>query len=153
MFRAVWVFLVGISATLGILSSFAADRTLTYYRISEKSLEDVDSSPYYLIVDSSDLKKYPRSVVTFTVTTDRKASRGPAALMPAGNDKPPEKIRAKRHYTMINEGVFGRHGEPMLTFYQKSNTVFVGFVGKEGKTFYFKKVSPPSADLAQHQTQ
>lgn len=131
------------AANLGV----ASDRTRTIYRISEKSAEDVDSSPYLLTVSSNNLKQYPRSIVTFLVTTDLPSKNRSIASAAAGAEQTDAsmssvpKLRAKRHYTLIQQDEFGRSGKTHVSFDRKNGTVFLDFVGKGGKTFYFKEVT------------
>lgn len=125
------------------LSLDAGERMVKRYRIDERSVSQLEQSPYLLTVTSGDLVKYPRSVVTFVVSTER--GRSPSSIIP--NDP----VSAKRHYSMMSKDEFGHAGTPQVIFDREAGTVFIGFVGgKEGKKYFFKEL-PPVPEIAQHQ--
>ncbi|MBI3542596.1 MAG: hypothetical protein HY075_04905 [Deltaproteobacteria bacterium] len=118
------------------LPAVASERITKTFKINEKGAAYVESSPYLLTLTSSDLKKYPKSVVTFVLRTI--LGRMPSAIAPA--DKQVVRLFAKRHYRMLGDNKFGRAGDAQVIFNRKAGTVFVGFVGETGKTFFYKEV-------------
>lgn len=164
--------LASLGVLLCLIASFptwASDRIYKYYRLSESKTADFDHSPYLLTVSSHDLSIYPHSVVNFTVSTDAvlaaqalaaaqaaSAARTPASVEPA--DSKPDaakpdivKFSGRRHYSLIEENVFGRSGVSHVVFNRAEGTVYLDFIGaKEGKTFYYKEVAPPNQVVATH---
>lgn len=134
-------------STLSLTQAIASERETAYYRIDTRGPEFVDKSPYILAVRSADLARYPKAVVTFTVTTE--FGRAPSAIAPP--ETKPERIFGRRHYRMIAKDEFGRAGIPEVVFDRGAGTVYIGFIGREGKTFYYKEVNSAVADSARHQ--
>jgi hypothetical protein len=118
----------------------ASERHQHRYRIAEKSLTNVDKSPYTLVVTSEDLTKFPHSVVIFEVKTEN--SRAPSAVAPAENAV--ERLRAKRYFLRINDSEYGHRGEAQVVFNRKAHSVYIGFLGKTGRTFFYKELDDVS---------
>lgn len=130
--------------------SFASERTNKYYRIAE-SREALESSPYVLTITSGDLNRFPKSVVTISVTTEH--GREPNALLVAEKQVPSE-VFGRRHYVRLGDHEFGRRGTPVsahVKFDVEAGTVFVPFIGKVGTTYFYKPLTSMSASLAQRQ--
>lgn len=106
----------------------ADDRTSTCFRVDERGPQFIESSPLVLCVTASDLKRYPKSVVTFTLTK-----------YPDDGGKP--ELLATRHYKQIRDGEFGRRvsrtkRRAYVTFDTSERTVELAFVSKEFKSKY-----------------
>ncbi len=142
-----WMICVCIVALAVPLSLDAGQRIVKQYRIGEQP-NRVEQSPYILTLTSGDLNKYPRSVVTVTLSTER--GRSISSIAP-GQTPAPERLSAKRHYTMMTDDQFGHAGTPEVIFDREAGTVFIGFIGgKEGKTYFFKEISSVRPEVAQH---
>jgi hypothetical protein len=90
----------------------------------------LNSTPQVLCLTSSDLERYPRAVVTVTFMKEESATTKPRLL-------------AKRHYFRTADGEYGRKlnaGKPLVVFNEDEKTVFLGFAGASGKTFYYKPI-------------
>lgn len=128
-------FSIGIAVGLATVSAEAAGRTSRCFRVDERGKEFLDQSPYVLCLTSSDLEKYPKAVVTVTLSKEGEAGGRPQIL-------------AKRHYSMVKKNAYGRRmngsqvKRAMLVFNPQQDIVEVGFVAKEAKRFYFKPITP-----------
>lgn len=132
-----YLLLTLVGLVVGV-SAQASERQTRYFKIAEGGPRKVEQSPYVLTMTSSDLNRFPKAVVTFQLKTE--STRVPGSVSPA--DTGPSFLHVRRHYRQIVMGTFGHDGEAAVVFHEKSHTVFLGFVGKEGKTFYYKEFKP-----------
>jgi hypothetical protein len=121
----------------------ATERQTRTFRIAEKNTVSLDTSPYVLTMTSSDLARYPKAVVTFQVSTE--SSRSPSAVAPA--ETLPERLRVRRYYTRLSQDEFGRDGESQVIFNRDAHTVYLGFIGKSGRKYFYKELSSESKPL------
>lgn len=141
-----YVLILGLAFSV---CAFGSDRQTRYFELEEASGTADRPTSFVMTMTSSDLKRYPRAVVTFEVR--EKAGRAPSSISPAATGAPgsevapPASAHVRRHYTKIEDDQFGRLGEPQVVFDRKEHTVYLGFIGKEGRLFKFKEVERPGA--------
>lgn len=139
------------TATFFFGSAGADPKAVKRYRIAERT-ELLETSPFVLTMASHDLERFPRSVVTFTVSTEKAIEPNRAI---ASHDQnvtaipspalAPVRLSGRRHLSMIDDNEFGRGGRSDIIFNRKSKTVFISFVGQDGKLFYYKEIAPSAA--------
>ena len=118
------VFIITVSKNLNAKES--DEKISSCYQLHHDSADKVKDSILYLCMTCRDLKKYPKSVVSFTLY----------------NVKTKSKI--KRHYTHLGKFQFGRKADEnhhsLVKFNHDESTVFLSFSGEENKTFFYKEV-------------
>jgi hypothetical protein len=119
-------FILVFSSSKNLRASETSEKISSCYQLHKESAEKVKDSGLYLCMTYRDLKKYPKSVVSFTLY----------------NVKTKSKI--KRHYTHLGQFQFGRKADEnnhsLVKFNQGDSTVFLSFSGDENKTFFYREV-------------
>ena len=116
------------------------DRTAHCFRVDERGAEYVRSSPLVLCVTAADLKRFPKSIVTITLTKYPDDGGTPVRL-------------ATRHYKMVRHGEFGRRvsrtqKRAFVSFNESQGTVELAFISKTAKNkFHYRPIELQQGQL------